>query len=82
MTFLVFAVVGFVAGWRLGPGRRRFVAIAAISIVSAIVEISHLLMTADRSRMTMMPLIAGALMVSGLLVGALVRRPPRSQNAV
>jgi hypothetical protein len=81
MVLLVFAVLGFVAGWRLGPNRHGFVAVAAISIVSAVVQISHLLVTVERSRMTMLPLVVGTLLVTGLLLGALARKAPRNPNA-
>jgi CHASE2 domain-containing sensor protein len=81
MVLLVFAVLGFIAGWRLGPDRHGFLAVAAISIASAVVQISHVLITVDRSRMTMLPLVAGTLVVVGLLAGALARKAPRNPNA-
>jgi CHASE2 domain-containing sensor protein len=81
MVLLVVAVLGFFAGWRLGPNRQGFLAVAAISIVTAVVQISHLLITVDRSQMTMLPLVVGTLLVTGLLVGALARRAPRNPDA-
>ena len=81
MVLLVFAVLGFIAGWRLGPNRQGFLAVAAISIASAVVQIIHLLITVDRSRMTMLPLVAGTLVVVGLLAGALARKAPRRPDA-
>ncbi len=80
MVLLAFTVLGFVVGWRLGTGRLGFMAIAEISIVSAVLQISHLLITAERSRMTILPLVAGTLVVAGLLLGALARRAPRTPN--
>ena len=81
MTFLVLVVVGFLVGRKLGAGRGGFAAIAAISVTSAVAQITHLLMTADRSRMTMLPLVAGTLVVVGLFLGAMARRAPRDPNA-
>jgi hypothetical protein len=57
------------------------VAVAVISIVSAVAQIAHLLVTVERSRMTLLPLVVGTLLVTGLLFGALARRAPRNPNA-
>lgn len=81
MVLVLFAVLGFLAGWRLGPNRQGFLAVAAISIMTAVVQIGHLLVTADRSQMTMLPLVLGTVLVAGLLVGALVQEAPRKPNA-
>jgi hypothetical protein len=82
MVLLAFAVLGFAAGWRIGPNRNGFVAVAAISIVSAVAQITHLLVTVERSRMTMLPLVVGTLLITGLLFGALARKAPRKPNAI
>jgi len=78
MTLLLFAVLGFVLGRWLGMSRTGFVTLAAISIGAAVVQISLLFATHDRSRMTLLPLLICAVVVAGMLLGALLRRTPQS----
>ena len=77
MVLLLFAASGFVLGYRLGMTRRGFVMLAAVSLGSAAIQVAHLASTSDRSWMTMLPLIVGAVIVASMLLGALARRPSR-----
>ena len=74
MTLLLLAALGFVLGYRLGMAMRGFVTLAAVSISASALQVAHLAMTSDRSRMTMGPLIAGTVVVASMLVGAFERR--------
>jgi hypothetical protein len=74
MTLLLFLVLGVVLGYWLGMGPWGFVAIAAVSIGAAAAQIGSLSLTNDRSWMTMLPLLVGATVVAGMLLGALLRR--------
>jgi anaerobic C4-dicarboxylate transporter len=78
MALLVFAVLGFGLGRWLGMGRAGYVALAASAIGSVVVQISLLLATDDHSWMTMLPMVIGATVVAGMLLGALLRRTPQS----
>jgi len=61
-------------------GRRGHATIAAISIAAAGAQLAFLFVTADRSWTTMLPLLVGATPVAGMLLGALLRRTPRSSS--
>ena len=75
MLLLLFGGVGFLLGYRLGITRRGQVAIAVVSIGAAAVQVGHLVTTVDRSWMTMLPLVVGAVIVASMLLGGLARRP-------
>ena len=74
MLLLVFAWLGFVFGKWLGITTKGFVTLGVVSVITAVVQVLHLMITSDRSQMTMLPLVAGTLVVAGMFVGALVRR--------
>jgi hypothetical protein len=77
MTFLLLIAVGFLVGRRLGTGRAGFVTLATVALGSTVAQIAHLATTTDRSQMTMLPIVAGACLIVGLLLGAWGRpRPP------
>jgi len=78
MLLLVFAWLGFVFGKWLGITRKGFVTLGAVAMITAVVQVVHLLITSDRSQMTMLPLVAGTLVVAGIFVGGLVRTPTRT----
>ena len=78
MLLLVFAMLGFACGKWLGVSRKGFVTLGAVSLITAVVQVVHLLITSDRSQMTMLPLVAGTLVVAGIFVGGLVRTPTRT----
>jgi hypothetical protein len=81
MLLLMVAAIGFIVGRQLGAGRRGFVTMAVVSIGTAVVQITHLAITSDRSAMTMLPLVIGTVVVAGMLLGAFVRRPKQSSTA-
>ena len=74
MVLVLFAVLGFGLGYRLGTTRRGFVTMAATAVGSAVLQIGHLLTTSERSWMTMLPMVIGAVVVASMLFGALVQR--------
>ena len=74
MVLVLFAVLGFAVGYRLGITRRGFVAMAAAAVGMTVVQIGHLLTTSERSGMTMLPVVIGAIVVISMLFGALVQR--------
>lgn len=82
MVLLICAALGACVGYRLGPGRHGFVAVALLSIGGAAVQIGHLVATTDRSSMTMLPLVVATILVASMLAGALVRRKSRVGDAV
>ncbi|MES2176892.1 MAG: hypothetical protein V4550_03420 [Gemmatimonadota bacterium] len=77
MALLVLVVLGFALGRWLGTSRMGFLTLAMVSVGSTVVQIIHLATTADRSRMTMLPIVVGALLAVGLLFGAFTRRVPQ-----
>jgi len=74
MVLLLFAVFGTFLGYRLGTAFRGYVTLAAVSIAATLVQIGHLIVTTDRSAMTLLPLVAGTILVMTMLLGVLVRR--------
>jgi hypothetical protein len=78
MVLLIVAVVGFWLGRCLGTARGGFVTIGAVSIGATLVQIAHVATTADRSGMTLLPIVIGALLVAGMLVGGILPRPSQS----
>ena len=72
MLLLIFAGLGFFLSRWLGMDRRTM---GAVSIVAVGVQIVHLVTTVDRSDMTLLPIVIGAVIVAGMLLGALTRRP-------
>jgi len=81
MTLVLFALLGCVLGRWLGMGRRGYVTLAAISVGAAITQMGLLIVTADRSWMTMLPLLIGMTVIVGMLLGALRRRTPPGSSA-
>ena len=80
MVLLLFATLGFVLGYRLGMSPRGFVTLAAISMCASVVQIGHVVTTAQRSAMTMLPLVAGTVVVASMLLGASARRASRPSS--
>ena len=76
MVLLIVAALGAILGYRLGAGRRGFVTMAMVSISTAALQLGHLFTTADRSSMTMLPLVVGTILVASMLAGALARHAP------
>jgi hypothetical protein len=75
VLLLIFAVIGFFLGRQLGMTPPGFVTMGLVSIGATGLQIAHLATAADRSMMTMLPIVVGAVVVATMLVGALVRRP-------
>ena len=81
MLLLVFAGLGFVFGYWLGIARRGFVGLGAVSILTSVVQVVHLVTTTDRTRLTMLPLVVGTIVVAAMLAGGLVRAASRPSSA-
>ena len=81
MLLLLFAVMGFVLGYRLGMARWGFMTLAAVSLGASALQVAHLVTTSDRSRMTMLPMVMGAVVVAGMLLGGLARPASRPSSA-
>lgn len=78
MLLLIFACIGFFLGRWLGMAPRGFVTMGAASIGATGLQIAHVATTVNRSDMTLLPIVIGAVIVAGMLLGALTRRPSRS----
>jgi hypothetical protein len=74
MVLVLFAVFGIFLGYRLGTAFRGYVTLAAVSTAASLAQIGHLIVTAERSAMTLLPLVAGTVVVLSMLLGALMRR--------
>ena len=81
MVLIFFAAVGFMLGRYLGTARRGFVAMGLLSIAATGLQITLLATTADRSNLTLLPIVGGALVVAGLLLGGLVVAPLQAAMA-
>jgi hypothetical protein len=78
MVLLLFAVIGFLIGYRLGMSRAGYITLALTAVLSSAGQIIHLLMTQHRELVTMLPLVVGGILVLFMLVGAVVRLSRRS----
>ena len=81
MLLLVFAASGFALGYWLGIAKRGFVTLGTVSIGTSLLQVVHLLTTTDRTRMTMLPLVVGTVVVANILAGALVRTASHRSSA-
>jgi hypothetical protein len=80
MLLLIVAAIGFFLGRQFGMTPRGFVTIGMVSIGATGLQMAHLATATDRSMMTMLPIVVGAVVVAAMLLGALVRRPSRSSR--
>ena len=80
MLLLIFAAIGFFLGRQLGTTPRGFLTMGMVSIGATGLQIAHLATATDRSMMTMLPIVVGAVAVAAMLLGALVGRPSRSSS--
>ena len=80
MALLLFAVIGFLVGYRLEMSRLGYVTMALTAVATAIGQILLLFTTQDREAMTLLPLLGGALLVLFMLMGAITRRAIRARK--
>jgi len=73
MLLLLFAVLGFAIGNRLGMSARGFIVLAMISITASVLQVLHLLTANDRTWMTLLPMLVGTIIVVGMMIGAVTR---------
>jgi len=71
MLLLLFAVLGFAIGNRLGMSVRGFVVLAMISITASV----------DRTWMTLLPMLVGTIIVAGMMIGAVTRSHLQQKTA-
>jgi hypothetical protein len=81
MVLLLCVAVGMFLGYRLGIGYKGYLTLAAVSLGASIVQVGHLFITTDRSAMTPLPLVVGAVIVASMLLGLLARRMSGSSIA-
>ncbi len=80
MVFTIFAVIGFLVGFRLGMTRAGYVAMALTAVGFSTGQIVHLLVTSTPEAMTMLPLLVGLVLVLFMLFGALARLALRGRT--
>ena len=80
MVLVIFAVIGFVVGYRLEMTRAGYLTMALTTVGFSAGQIVHLFLTKSREAMTMLPLVVGLLLVLFMLLGALVRVAVRSRT--
>lgn len=73
MSLMIFAIVGFLIGYRFEMTRAGYLAMAFTSIAVFAVQIVHVATTKDRASLTLLPMVLGFLVVSFMLLGALSR---------
>ena len=73
MFLIILAAVGFFVGFRLEMTRGGYVTMALTSAAFFTGEIVHVLSTANRAALTMLPMVIGLILVAFMLVGASVR---------
>ena len=82
MVLVMFAVLGFLVGYRLEMTRAGYVTMALTSVGCSAGQILHLFVTRNREAMTLLPLVIGLIIVMFMLIGALVRRAIQSRTNV
>ena len=82
MVFVLFAVMGFMVGYRLEMTRAGYVTMALTSVGFSTGKIIHLFITKSREAMTMLPLVIGLTIVMFMLLGALTRLAVRGRTNV
>ena len=73
MVFVLFAVMGFMVGYRLEMTRAGYVTMSLTSVGFSAGQIIHLFITKSHEAMTMLPLVIGLTIVMFMLLGALTR---------
>jgi hypothetical protein len=81
MVVMAFAAVGLAIGYALGMTRRGFLALGVVALVAAAIQFGQLAASSDRSAMTLLPLVLGAVVVASMMLGALAHRTRRSGTA-
>ncbi len=82
MVLVLFAVIGFVVGYRLEMTRAGYLTMALTSVGFSAAQIIHLFITKSREAMTMLPLVVGLVVVIFMLMGALIRLAVRRRTNV
>ena len=80
MVLILFAVIGFFVGYRLGIGRAGYVTMGLTSVAFGVGQLVFLFLTRDREAMTMLPLVVGLVLMLFMLLGALVRLAVRGRK--
>ena len=73
MFLLIFAFAGFAIGYWLEMSRAGYVVLALTSVGFFAGEIVHVLTTANRGGLTVLPIVIGLILSTFMLIGALAR---------
>jgi hypothetical protein len=73
MTLVLVVVVAGLAGYSLGPGRRRLVGAALLAGAALVAQLA-ILVSADPESVTLLPVLVGVAAIAGLALGAYLRR--------
>lgn len=82
---MIVVLVGGFGGWfgyRWGMSRPGAVALAVVAIGSSASQIGHVLVTRDREALTLLPTVAGLVLVLSMLLGVASRGIFRRAAAV
>ena len=80
MFLVLFAVIGLLVGCRLEMTRAGYVTMALTTVAFSAVQIIQLLIARSREAMTILPLVAGLVLVLFMLLGALLRPAVRGRT--
>jgi hypothetical protein len=73
MVLILFAVIGFLVGYRLEMTRAGFITMALTAIGFSGAQILLLFLIQSRDAVTMLPLVVGLTVVSFMFIGAVIR---------
>jgi hypothetical protein len=73
MVFVLFALLGFLVGYRLGMTRIGIMTMALTAILSLAIQIIHVVITQNPELITILPLIVGGISVLFMLLGTFIR---------
>jgi hypothetical protein len=73
MVLILFAVIGFLIGYRLEMTRAGFVTMGLTAVGFSVAQIVLLFLTRSREAVTMLPLVVGLILVLFMLIGAVIR---------
>ena len=82
MVLFIFAVIGFLVGYKLEVTRAGYLTMALTTLGFSAGQIALLFLTKSREAMTILPLVVGLVLVLFMLLGALFRMVVRRRTNV
>jgi len=82
MVLVIFAVIGFLVGYKLEVTRAGYLTMALTTLGFSAGQIALLFLTKSREAMTILPLVVGLVLVLFMLLGALFRMVVRRRTNV